>query len=437
MKRLLKQIPLYATIILFATNFKCSATTNNEISRWLNTKYFNSMRLSKQFFKKTNNLAEIKKDLFDNYKDKKTVRILSFDGGGTRGYLQCKFLDCLYKQIGISDDLISGDEKNKISKNKLFMNEVFDLVAGTSVGGMNAIGIANGITPTNMMRFYREKAPWIFTTRGVVDCFSNNASYPSNKPNLAKKIAMVGSSNPLYKSTNEFSNYGDARLKQELSNMFGDKLLTSIKTPVLLTGYNYSGLHPVAFTNSAFSPVTVTIRNVKIVDALMATAAAPIYFPSYQVHASNNTETEPDSIVDGGLFQNNPSVLAFAQARKLFPSAEKFCLLSLGTGIKDVGEHKTAINAKQSEIAVNKYLNLLNISMYCGVMANDMILRTLAEIMPDFFYYRFNFRLAQDNDFSIDTSTPEIFNYFDHEVVKEYKKDMYAITRFIHKAFGG
>lgn len=60
-------------------------------------------------------------------------------------------------------------------------------------------------------------------------------------------------------------------MKNELSNMFGDKLITSIKTPVLLTEYSYSGLHPIAFTNSAFSPVSVTVRNVKIVDALMAT----------------------------------------------------------------------------------------------------------------------------------------------------------------------
>ena len=74
--------------------------------------------------------------------------------------------------------------------------------------------------------------------------------------------------------------------------------------------------------------------------------------------------------------------------------------------------------------------------MYCGVLSNDMILQTLAEIMPNFYYYRFNFRLDPKRDCSIDTSTPEFFDYFDRAVVEEYKRDEYAINRFIEKAFG-
>ncbi len=73
--------------------------------------------------------------------------------------------------------------------------------------------------------------------------------------------------------------------------------------------------------------------------------------------------------------------------------------------------------------------------MYCGIIANDMILQTLAESMQNFYYYRFNFRLDPKRDCSIDSSTPAVFDYLDQAVVREYEKDKYAINRFLNKAF--
>lgn len=353
---------------------------------------------------------------------KKTVKILSFDGGGTRGYLQCKFLQRFCQQAGITD-----------------LGKEFDIIAGSSVGGINTVAFASGMTPETMMQFFREKTPWIFTIRGATDLLSNDASVPSNKPNTVQKLAMLGTSDPFYKSISTESNYGDVRLKAEIINIFGDRLLTSIETPVLITAHNYSRQHPVVFTNIDFAPIKQQFRNVRIVDALMATTSAPIYFPSYPIHLSPDPEEPNYNIIDGGLFQNNPSTLAFTMACSLYPGVKRYCVLSIGTGkgiINDVNVESLDNLEEPSEHALLKYTNLLNIAMSNSEMANDICFKGLS-LVPDInlFYYRFNFKLATNRDTELDTSTAEFFDYLDDAVINKYNEDIYEIGQFISRFF--
>ena len=356
----------------------------------------------------------------DNYEPyNKTVKILSLDGGGTRGYIQSKFLELFCKDANIND-----------------MSKYFDLIAGTSVGGLNAIACANGSIPKFMSRFFREQSPWIFTVRNWKDklLWRENASYPSNKPNKLQMMYMMLISNPFYKSVSKNSNYGEVKLRNELNNIFGNKLLTSIKTPVLLTAHNYSEYTPVIFTNAEIEGIPNTFRNIEIVDALMATTSCPIYFPSTRLKLSPDPNEPAYNIIDGGLFQNNPSSLAFTISQIIYPQASEYCILSIGTGIGKIGMHISSKEAEPSTNSFTQYTNFLDIAMNNSQIDNDILFKGLSSNKySNVHYYRFNIQLDSNRDCSFDNSSKEFFDYLDIAVTKKYEEDFKKIKNWINK----
>lgn len=348
----------------------------------------------------------------------KTVRILSLDGGGTRGFIQSYFLEKFCLKAGITK-----------------LANYFDLIAGASVGGINAVAFADGLSPESMCSFFREKTPWIFTIRSATDLLSDKAEEPSNKPNAIQKAYMLGVSDPFYKSVSPNSNYGDARLKKEIQNIFENRILTSINTPVLLTAHNYSKQHPLVFTNISMSAVPETFRKQKIVDVLMGTSAAPIYFPSYNIHLSADPEEPDDKIIDGGLFQNNPVSLALSTAISLYPSAKRYCILSIGTGLGSIRTKTLSEEPSPSEASIAKYLNLLDIVISNAEHSNDLCFKALHDLAFDtnFFYYRFNINLDPNRDCELDTSTSDFFDYLEQTVDEKILEDDYELGQFISR----
>lgn len=345
----------------------------------------------------------------------KNVKILSLDGGGTRGYAQAKFLELFCNDAGITN-----------------LGECFDVIAGTSVGGLNAIACADGLSPNYMMNFFREKSPWVFTIRSKWDMFSNNASYPSYKPNKMQMLYMISTSNPFYKAVSSKSNYGEVRLRKELHNIVGDRLLTSLKTNVLLTAHNYSEYAPVVFTNANIKGIPNTFKEIKIVDALMATTSAPVYFPSTKLKLSPDPEEPAYNIVDGGLFQNNPSSLAFSAAQMLYPSASKYCILSIGTGMNKIGLHISSKEKEPGNSSVMKYTELFGITMENSQIDNDILFRGLSNNPnSNVSYYRFNIQLDNNRDCSFDVSTKDFFDYLDNKVTTKYYEEHDKIKQFI------
>ena len=211
--------------------------------------------------------------------------ILSLDGGGIRGVLTATLLERL-----------ENAQPGFLAK--------IDLFAGTSTGGILALGLAAGLTPAQCRQLYENRGEYIF-------------------------------SNPLARVVEDLGNvigakYDNANLKKALSDQFGDKTLDNLPSRVLIASF--------AVDNSPASPGTP--RNWKpkffhnypgpdsdgrerVLDVALRTSAAPTYFPMVQEY------------VDGGVAANNPSMCALAQA--LHPATggqkiEDIRLLSLGTG---------------------------------------------------------------------------------------------------------
>ena len=217
-----------------------------------------------------------------------TYRILSIDGGGVRGLLVTVLLQRLAEE----------------STRPNFLSQI-DLFAGTSTGAIVALGLANGYSPEQGRRLYREKLPLIFADSLWDDLkdlgFAVGAKY-SNKP-----------------------------LREVLAQEFGaTRTLNDLQKNVLISsfdlddeGKSVNGLRcwkPKFFHNY---PGEDSDGDEYIVDVALRSAAAPTMFPVFQ------------GFVDGGVSANNPSMCAVAQAldpRAAAQETKDIVLFSLGTG---------------------------------------------------------------------------------------------------------
>ncbi len=193
-------------------------------------------------------------------------RILSIDGGGIKGVFAATILA----------------EFEKETKEPLY--KYFDLIAGTSTGGIIAIGLALGIPAKTILKFYEDEGPAIFCQeyRGIcgwilkrfykIKWFSWGPKYPSEE------------------------------LKRALLKAFSDKKIGDAKTRLLIPAWNGT-TNRVYIYKTAHSERLSTDYTERAVDAAMATAAAPTYFRS---HITKNDV----GLVDGGVWANNPTGLA-------------------------------------------------------------------------------------------------------------------------------
>ena len=223
--------------------------------------------------------------------DSNTVRILSIDGGGMRGYISSNFMGLFVKQWGINP--------NEIWK-------YFDVITGSSIGGIQALAYSIGLAPSDINSFFTNDGPWIFTT---------SSTSPSSTPSTLTKVnTIVGGpfSNPtFYPSTT--SGIGTMRLNSKLTSVFGTNTLQNALTNVLITSFEKNDVNPdfsqttntpVYFSNSSIVPILSGQSN-SMVDVAMSTSAAPLYFPAWNIGAN--------SYIDGGVTQNNPASFALAR----------------------------------------------------------------------------------------------------------------------------
>lgn len=247
--------------------------------------------------------------------DPNTRRILSIDGGGARGYFSVKLMELFVAQWGINP--------NEIWKH-------FDVICGSSIGAIQALAYAHGLSPTDIAPFFTTDAQWIFST---------SASTPSSRPSMLSKINTIVNgpfANPtFYPSTTD--NIGTRRLRSKLESVFGTSILTDMKTNVLITAFEKNDNDPefeqltntpTYFSNSHIIPV-LSGQTHSVVDVAMATSAAPLYFPPASIGSL--------SYIDGGVVSNNPANIGIAISKAIKKTATRTCVLSIGTGLGDVG----------------------------------------------------------------------------------------------------
>ena len=214
--------------------------------------------------------------------DRRRFQILSLDGGGIRGLYSAAVLAALEADTGVS------------------ITESFDLVAGTSTGGIIALALGAGISPSEILEFYARLGPKIF---------------PHSR--LSRTWRAV---RHLFRPKHD-----SAVLQHALVETFGDRLLESSRLRLVVPAFNLRDREVYLFK----TPHNIRYRRdgrVPMWQVAMATAAAPTYLDGC-------TTVDHVPLVDGGVWANNPVVVGIVEAvTNLGVSLDGVRALSLGTG---------------------------------------------------------------------------------------------------------
>ena len=195
-------------------------------------------------------------------------RILSIDGGGVRGVFAAALLE-----------RVAEIDPQTLAR--------VDLCAGTSTGGLIALGIADRMPPEAIVALFAENGGKIFSARFL--------------KSLRDLNGFVG------------AEYRHHYLKDLVEATFGERTLADLPGKVLIPAFALdsgdSNGRPRSWVPKIFHNLEGSdTAGEKIVDVALRTSAAPMYFPSYQGH------------IDGGVIANNPSLVALTSVRSHDPS---------------------------------------------------------------------------------------------------------------------
>ncbi len=231
---------------------------------------------------------------------KNNFRILSLDGGGLRGIVPVLILQEIERRSGKR------------------INDLFDLISGTSTGGLIACGVTvseDGLNP-------------IYTLKDLENIYVERGDDIFPKKTLAGKIFNSISS----LRSPRFSDNG---IEEVLTEFFGTKRMSSCITPILVTSFDLFNNEALFFKSR--HAISRASRNALLKDICRATSAAPTYLPAYKFNFDNKTRV----CVDGGVYINNPAVASLVEITKYHKerpyemesvTLQNIQLLSLGTG---------------------------------------------------------------------------------------------------------
>ena len=208
--------------------------------------------------------------------------ILAVDGGGTRGIFAAQILARVEEALGQR------------------VRECFDLLAGTSTGSIIVGAAAAGIPLGEVVDLFERESPRIFGK--------------SRLPSLISALLR--------------SRYSRAPLERVLEEYLPQTILRDISTPLMITSADIStgGVH--VFKSRYLGDLGEPYErdgNVPLRDAILASCAAPTYFDPKAVG--------PYLLTDGGLWANNPSIIALTEAISKFKKGvEEVKVFSVGTG---------------------------------------------------------------------------------------------------------
>lgn len=217
------------------------------------------------------------------------VRLLSIDGGGIRGIVPTVMLMALQERLARP------------------VVEYFDVVAGTSTGGLLAAGLC---VPDGQggPKFGLEEILGFYTRDGR-RIFSRSLAW--------KVESLEGMARPKYPADG---------MEAFLAERFGDLALKQALKPLVLMSYDIEAREPWFFSSSRAA--TDPDYDFLMRDACRATTAAPTYFPAAVVESRGGVRR---TLVDGGVCANDPVLGGFAEAETLHPG-RPVQILSLGTG---------------------------------------------------------------------------------------------------------
>ncbi len=207
-------------------------------------------------------------------------QMLAFDGGGLKGLFAAAVLAEIEGQLDVA------------------IIDHFDLIAGTSTGGLIALALGAGLTPAEIVDFYVNHGPRIFgRPRGISLLWR-----AKHKPD---------------------------GLRAALTEVFGDRRLGCSSKRLVIPAYSLD-LNDVRIFKTRHHKRLTADHTELMVDVAMATTAAPTFLPAFRLRNHR--------LVDGGIWANNPTLVAVAEARSMLDvPLEQMLVLSMGA-TEEVGD---------------------------------------------------------------------------------------------------
>ncbi len=263
--------------------------------------------------------------------EKKVYRILSIDGGGILGLYSAKILEHINKEM-------MGNKK---------YHEYFNLITGTSTGGIISLGLAADIDIEKVVEFYEKYGQKIF-------------------PYKNKFINWLMSSKILFSNK-----YLHNTIDKIASDFFGTLKMKDAKCAVCIPSIDVVNCQPIVFKSPHHSDLSRD-DNYLMKDIALATSSAPTYFPIYSFDNYLG-------LVDGGLWQNNPSLIGVIEACHYFVGPDKeydsIEVLSIGNPHSNF---KNSISVKNKKSSLTKWRsNLIELPMKITSKGTDDILNIL------------------------------------------------------------
>jgi len=213
-----------------------------------------------------------------------TKKILTIDGGGIKGVFPASFLS----QI---EDKIDGR-----------IGEHFDLIVGTSTGGIIALGLGLGFPAKDILGFYKDHGLVIFGGNGVL-----------------RKLRSLF-----------YAKYDQHELRLALESTFGNRKLGESSARLVIPSLNLD-TGEVYIHKTAHHERFTTDYKRDVVDVALSTSAAPTYFPAHLLPSGS-------PLVDGGIWANNPIGLAVVEAIGVLGwPASDIKILSIGCTSEPIG----------------------------------------------------------------------------------------------------
>jgi len=206
-------------------------------------------------------------------------QILALDGGGVRGIFTAALL------AGLEEDIGSP------------VVDHFDLVVGTSTGGIIALALGAGLTPRQILECYVAQRNAIFAGSPLTT-------------NLRRLFRAM---------------YRPDGLESAVKRVFGERLLGESRIPLVIPSYNL-GENAVYLFKTPHHPRLKRDYRAPMWAVAMATSAAPTYFPAFRL------PVEEVRLIDGGVWANNPAMVGVTEAVSMFGcELDEIRVLSLGT----------------------------------------------------------------------------------------------------------
>lgn len=214
-------------------------------------------------------------------------QILALDGGGIKGLFSAAVLAKLEEKLQVR------------------IVDHFDLITGTSTGGLIALGLGLGMRPQEIVQFYIREGPAIFSNRFGWRWWLQ--WFRRKYPQQPLKTALTGTSG------------------------FGDKLLGDSSKRLIIPSYNISQDKVRVFKTPHHERLT-TDWSIPAWKVALATSAAPTYFESC-------CDVEHARLIDGGVWANNPTLVGIAEAISMLGCRlEQIHVLNIGT--TDARKHR-------------------------------------------------------------------------------------------------